>query len=61
MEWITIQEAISLTKVSDSTIRRWIKQKRIIFQYSPALRRYRINKQSLLEYIEYGDSNETTY
>lgn len=53
--WITIQQAIELTKVSDKTIRRWIKANKLKYQYSKNLRRYRIDKTSLLNYMEYKD------
>ena len=58
-EWITIQQAVVLTGLSDKTIRRYIKEDKIKYQYSKALRRYRIDKQSLLHYLEYNGDDQT--
>lgn len=57
-KWITIREAIQDFGLSDATIRRYIKRNNIKWEYSQVLRRYRIDKQSLLEYINYRGRKE---
>ena len=53
--WITAKEAMQLTGLSYTTIRKYIKLNKIKYQYNKALNRYRIDKTSLLHYLEYKD------
>lgn len=53
MMYVTIKEAAKIANVTEKSIRNWIKQNKITAEFSPGLRRWRIDKQSLLEFIEY--------
>ena len=53
MEYISIKEAVHLVERTDKTIRNWIKDKKIKAEYSQGLRRWRIEKKSLLQFVEY--------
>ncbi len=52
-KWINIKEAIILTDKSDKTIRNWIKENKVEAEFSQGLKRWRINLNSLLNFIEY--------
>ncbi len=52
-KWINIKEAIILTDKSDKTIRNWIKENKVEAEFSHGLKRWRINLNSLLNFIEY--------
>jgi len=52
-EYITIKEASLIAQVCDKTIRNWISENKITAEYSKGLRKWRILKRSLLNYIEY--------
>ena len=55
-QWINLKEAQNITGLSYTTIRRYIKENLVKWEYSKALRKYRIEKTSLLNYIEFrGD------
>lgn len=56
-EWITIVEAVRLSNRSDKTIRNWIKERKIVAQFSEGLRQWRISKSSLLSFIEFRERN----
>ncbi len=52
-KWINIKEAVILTDKSDKTIRNWIKENKVEAEFSQGLKRWRINLNSLLNFIEY--------
>jgi excisionase family DNA binding protein len=52
-KWLSIREAVRLTGVCDKTIRNWIKTKKIVSEFSEGFKKWRILRQSLLEFIEY--------
>lgn len=54
MEYLSIKDAAKLANVCDKTIRNWIKRGKVISEYSVGLRRWRIEKKSLLEVIAFG-------
>jgi len=54
VEYLSIKDAAKLANVCDKTIRNWIKSGKVISEYSVGLRRWRIEKKSLLEVIAFG-------
>ena len=54
MEYLTIKEAARLPQVCEKTVRNWIKLQKVQAEFSIGLRRWRIEKKSLLEFIKFG-------
>ena len=54
MEYLSIKDAAKLASVCDKTIRNWIKTGKVTAEFSAGLRRWRIERKSLLEIIAFG-------
>lgn len=54
MEFLSIKEAAKFANVCEKTIRNWIKTKKVTAEYSVGLRRWRVEKKSLMGFISFG-------
>lgn len=57
IHWLTVRQASELVNVTEKTVRTWLKNNLIHGEFSPGLKRWRINKVSLLQYVEYRNEN----